>query len=61
MIILTNKELQAISDQLDMEKVLHNKYLSAIQESQDQQLKNCFQSCANLHLQNYNDLLDYLR
>ena len=58
---LTSKELNALSDQLDFEKVLHCKYLSAAQESQDQELKTKFQSCANLHLQNYNTLLNHLR
>ena len=51
---LTTKELSALSDQLDFEKVLHCKYLSAVQDSQDPELKTKFQSCANLHLQNYN-------
>lgn len=58
---LTTKELTALSDQLDFEKVLHCKYLSAVQECQDQELKNKFQSCASLHLQNYNTLLNHLR
>lgn len=58
---LTAKELQALSDQLDFERVLHCKYLSAVQESQDQELKSRFQSCAEQHLQNYNTLLTYLR
>ena len=57
---LTTKELDALSDQLDFEKVMHGKYLAAVQESQDQELKNCFQSCANLHKQNYTALLDHL-
>ena len=57
---LTSKELTALSDQLDFERVLHCKYLSAVQESQDQELKDKFQSCANLHLQNYNTLLTHL-
>ena len=58
---LTTKELSALSDQLDLERVLHCKYLSAVQESQDQELKSRFQSCAEQHLQNYNTLLTYLR
>ena len=58
---LTTKELTALSDQLDLERVLHCKYLSAVQESQDQELKRRFQSCAEQHLQNYNTLLTYLR
>ena len=58
---LTSKELDALSDQLNFEKVLHCKYLSAVQESQDQELKAKFQDCANQHLQNYNTLLTHLR
>ena len=42
---LTTKELSALSDQLDFERVLHCKYLSAAQDSQDQELKSKFQSC----------------
>lgn len=59
--ILTTKELEALSDQLDFEKMLHCKYLAAVQECQDQQLKDQFQTCANQHLQNYTTLLDHLR
>lgn len=58
---LTTKELSALSDQLDFEKVLHCKYLSALQESQDQELKTRFQACADQHLQNYTTLLNHLR
>ena len=58
---LTTKELTALSDQLDFERVLHCKYLSAVQECQDQELKNQFQSCTSQHLQNYNTLLGQLR
>ena len=58
---LTTKELTALSDQLDFERVLHCKYLSAVQECQDQELKNQFQSCDSQHLQNYNTLLGHLR
>ena len=57
---LTTKELQALSDQLGFEKTLHCKYISAVQESQDQDLRQCWQSCANQHLQNYNTLLGHL-
>jgi len=57
---LTSKELAALTDQLDMEKVLHCKYLSAVQESQDQELKSKFQCCADQHLQNYKTLLNHL-
>ena len=58
---LTAKELQALSDQLDFERVLHCKHLSAVQESQDQELKTKFQACASQHLNNYNTLLNHLR
>ena len=58
---LTTKELSALSDQLDFERVLHCKYLSAVQDSQDPELKSKFQSCASLHLENYNTLLGHLR
>ena len=58
---LTTKELNALSDQLDLEKVLHCKYLSGVHETQDQELKAKYQSCANQHLQNYTTLLTYLR
>lgn len=58
---LTNKELMGLSDQLDFEKVLHCKYLSAAQECQDQELKTQFQTCAQRHLQNYSTLLNHLR
>ena len=57
---LTSKELAALTDQLDMEKVLHCKYLSAVHESQDQELKSKFQCCADQHLQNYKTLLNHL-
>ena len=45
--ILTTKELQALNDQLDFERVLHCKYLAAVQESTDQELKTMFQNCAS--------------
>lgn len=58
---LTTKELYGLSDQLDFERVLHCKYLAAVQDCQDQELKKKFQSCADQHLQNYNTLLGHLR
>ena len=61
MSILTTKELQALSDQLDFEKVLHCKYMAAVQECQDQELKSKFQCCADQHKQNYTTLLNHLR
>ena len=58
---LTSKELNALSDQLDFEKVLHCKYLSAVQESQDQELKSKFQCCADQHKENFTTLMNHLR
>ena len=58
---LTTKELAGLSDQLDFERVIHAKYLTAIQECQDQELKQKFQCCADQHLKNYNTLLGHLR
>jgi hypothetical protein len=49
-----------ISDQMDMEKVLHCKYLAAAQETEDEQLKTCYTNLANQHKQNYGTLLGYL-
>ena len=61
MSVLTTKELQALSDQLDFEKVLHCKYMAAVQECQDGALKNQFPGLADQHRQNYADLLGYLK
>lgn len=57
---LTSKELTALSDQLDFEKVLCCKYQAAVQECQDQELKSKFQCCADQHKQNYTTLLGHL-
>lgn len=58
---LTAKELSGISDQLDFEKVLWSKYQTAVQETQDSQLKSCFQQYADQHRQNYTCLLNFLK
>ena len=58
---LTAKELAALSDQLDFEKVLYGKYQSAVQECQDSQLQQQFQSMAQQHKKNYSCLLNYLK
>lgn len=58
---LTAKELSGISDQMDFEKVLWSKYQTAVQETQDTQLKSCFQQYADQHKQNYNCLLNFLK
>jgi hypothetical protein len=60
MATLSAKELIALSDQLDFERVLHTKYTAAVQECQDQDLKTKFQSCATQHMQNYTTLLNHL-
>jgi len=57
---LTTKELQALNDQLDFERVLHCKYMAAVQDGTDQALKTQFQGLADQHKQNYNCLLNYL-
>jgi len=58
---LTAKELTALSDQLDFEKVLCCKYQTAAQESSETELKSRFQQFANQHKQNYTCLLNFLK
>lgn len=58
---LTAKELSALSDQLDFEKVLCCKYQTAQQEAQDNQLKTDFGKYADQHRQNYECLLKFLQ
>ena len=55
------KELSALSDQLNFEKVLCCKYQAAVQEAEDAQLKTSFQQYADQHRQNFNCLLNYLQ
>lgn len=57
---LTTKELQALNDQLDFERVLSCKYQTATQECTDAGLKQQFQTLAGQHKQNYDCLLQYL-
>lgn len=57
---LTGKELSALEDQLNFEKVLCCKYQAAEQECTEQDLKACFQQYAAQHKQNYDCLLTYL-
>lgn len=61
MVNLTAKELTALSDQLDFEKVVCCKYQTAAQESSETELKNRFQQFANQHRQNYTCLLNFLK
>lgn len=58
---LSAKELSALSDQLDFEKVLCCKYQAAVQEAEDAQLKTSFQQYADQHRQNFTCLLNYLQ
>lgn len=60
MAILTSKELAALEDQLDFEKVLQCKYQEAAQECTEAELKNVFSQYAEQHKQNYTCLLNYL-
>ena len=58
---LSAKELSALSDQLNFERVICAKYQAAVQESEDAQLKTRYQQYADQHRQNYNCLLGYLQ
>ena len=58
---LTSKELAALSDQLDFEKVLCCKYQAAVQECTEPELKTSFQQYAQQHKQTYDCLLNYLK
>lgn len=58
---LTSKELTALSDQLDFEKVLCCKYQAAAQDCTDATLKAPYEQFANQHKQNYDCLLNFLK
>lgn len=58
--VLTAKELMALSDQLDFEKVLCCKYQNAARESGDEQMRTCYAQMAARHKENYTTLLGYL-
>lgn len=58
---LTTKELGALEDQLGFEKILCCKYQEAMQQCQDQEMKNNFRRYADQHMQNYETLLQYLK
>lgn len=57
---LTAKELTALSDQLNFEKVLYCKYQTALQSCKEQDLSSTYQQCAQQHKQNYDCLLGHL-
>lgn len=58
--ILTINDLQAVTGQMDRERELYGRYLAAMEQTQDQQMKEQFQTYAQQHLQNYAELLDQL-
>lgn len=58
---LTTKELQALEDQLGLEKLLYSKYQDAAQQSADQALQAQFRGYAQQHKTNYTNLLSFLQ
>lgn len=58
---LTTKELDALSDQLGLEKVMYCKYQSASEQCTDPNMKTSFQQYANRHKQNFDCLLSHLK
>lgn len=58
---LTTKELDALSDQLNYERMMACKYTAAKQSCQDQSLGSDFDRYARQHRENYNDLLQFLK
>lgn len=58
---LTTKELSALEDQLDFEKVVCCKYQQAAQSTQEEELKNCYTQYASQHKRNYDTLLNFLK
>ncbi len=58
---ITTKELSALSDQLNFEKVLSAKYEAAANAVTDSQLKSSCETYASQHKQNYQCLLNYLK
>lgn len=58
---LTTKELQALEDQLGLEKLLYCKYQDAVQQSTDQALQAQFRGYAQQHKTNYTNLMNFLQ
>lgn len=58
---LTTKELDALSDQLNYERMMVCKYDAAKQDCQDSSVTGLYEQYATQHRQNYNDLLNYLK
>ncbi|NCE64260.1 spore coat protein [Pseudoflavonifractor sp. 524-17] len=57
---LTTKELTALSDQLNFEKVLYCKYQTALENCQEGDLRSAYQQCVQRHRDNYDCLLKHL-
>lgn len=58
---ISTKELSALQDQLQFEKVLYCKYQTAHQETMEPELKTCYQQYAQQHKENFQSLLSYLK
>lgn len=58
---LTTKELAALEDQLDFEKMLCCKYQDAAQQTTEAALKNSYNQYASQHKKNYDTLLGFLK
>ena len=59
--ILTTRELQALSSQLDSERELHSQYQRAAQACSDKAIRDQLQGLADQHRQNYASLLGFLK
>ena len=58
---LTTKELSALTDQLNYERMMVSKYDAAQSACQSQDLGSSFQRYAQQHRDNYQSLLDFLK
>lgn len=58
---LTTKELDALSDQLNYERMMVCKYDAAKRDCQDSSVTSLYEQYATQHRQNYNDLLNFLK
>ena len=58
---LTTKELDALTDQLNYEKMMAGKYTAARESCGDTSLSDTFSRCAQCHRDNYTQLLNFLK
>lgn len=58
---LTTKELAALEDQLNFEKMVCCKYQDAARSTNETELKDCYSQYAGQHKRNYDKLLSFLR